>query len=131
MLSCRRFFFKQRTAYERRSSDWSSDVCSSDLASHPAFARHRQVMAAATCRCRPVLRGEHRCRRALQVSAGLSFRRLLRCAVRPLLVRKRVVSGKSVSVLVDLGGSRIIKKKKQEPTNITQPLYMRTYCLDF
>src|SRR3546814_19447716 len=24
-------FFKQRTAYERRISDWSSDVCSSDL----------------------------------------------------------------------------------------------------
>src|SRR3546814_9321054 len=25
------FFFKQRTAYEMRISDWSSDVCSSDL----------------------------------------------------------------------------------------------------
>src|SRR3546814_20994354 len=25
------FFFKQKTAYEMRSSDWSSDVCSSDL----------------------------------------------------------------------------------------------------
>src|SRR3546814_20047320 len=27
------FFFKQKTAYEMRISDWSSDVCSSDLAS--------------------------------------------------------------------------------------------------
>src|SRR3546814_12947240 len=27
------FFFKQKTAYELRISDWSSDVCSSDLAS--------------------------------------------------------------------------------------------------
>src|SRR3546814_1923946 len=26
------FFFKQNTAYEMRISDWSSDVCSSDLA---------------------------------------------------------------------------------------------------
>src|SRR3546814_12380148 len=26
------FFFKQKTAYEMRISDWSSDVCSSDLA---------------------------------------------------------------------------------------------------
>src|SRR3546814_2690679 len=26
------FFFKQKTAYELRISDWSSDVCSSDLA---------------------------------------------------------------------------------------------------
>src|SRR3546814_3927866 len=29
MLPC--FFFKQKTAYEMRISDWSSDVCSSDL----------------------------------------------------------------------------------------------------
>src|SRR3546814_1877511 len=28
------FFFKQKTAYEVRISDWSSDVCSSDLACH-------------------------------------------------------------------------------------------------
>src|SRR3546814_16900737 len=27
------FFFKQKTAYEMRISDWSSDVCSSDLCS--------------------------------------------------------------------------------------------------
>src|SRR3546814_3429653 len=30
MLFCF-FFFKQKTAYEMRISDWSSDVCSSDL----------------------------------------------------------------------------------------------------
>src|SRR3546814_17163494 len=30
------FFFKQKTAYEMRISDWSSDVCSSDLVHHPA-----------------------------------------------------------------------------------------------
>src|SRR3546814_10979800 len=28
---CMFFFFKQKTAYEMRISDWSSDVCSSDL----------------------------------------------------------------------------------------------------
>src|SRR3546814_7087706 len=28
------FFFKQKTAYEMRISDWSSDVCSSDLTFH-------------------------------------------------------------------------------------------------
>src|SRR3546814_2290156 len=28
---CVVFFFKQKTAYEMRISDWSSDVCSSDL----------------------------------------------------------------------------------------------------
>src|SRR3546814_5098768 len=30
-VSCVFFFFKQKTAYEMRISDWSSDVCSSDL----------------------------------------------------------------------------------------------------
>src|SRR3546814_3873022 len=30
-LCCIFFFFKQKTAYEMRISDWSSDVCSSDL----------------------------------------------------------------------------------------------------
>src|SRR3546814_4167709 len=30
------FFFKQKTAYELRISDWSSDVCSSDLLSRIA-----------------------------------------------------------------------------------------------
>src|SRR3546814_17079008 len=29
------FFFKQKTAYEMRISDWSSDVCSSDLLINP------------------------------------------------------------------------------------------------
>src|SRR3546814_13297178 len=28
------FIFKQKTAYEMRISDWSSDVCSSDLTAH-------------------------------------------------------------------------------------------------
>src|SRR3546814_1590981 len=33
------FFFKQKTAYEMRISDWSSDVCSSDLPTYPAGAK--------------------------------------------------------------------------------------------
>src|SRR3546814_6237509 len=31
------FFFKQKTAYEMRISDWSSDVCSSDLHAVPGM----------------------------------------------------------------------------------------------
>src|SRR3546814_9022831 len=31
VICCLFFFFKQKTAYEMRISDWSSDVCSSDL----------------------------------------------------------------------------------------------------
>src|SRR3546814_4980592 len=33
------FLFKQKTAYEMRISDWSSDVCSSDLSGEAAVAR--------------------------------------------------------------------------------------------
>src|SRR3546814_2833560 len=48
------FFFKQKTSYELRISDWSSDVCSSDLghvlatpgmdrhAAYVALSRHRE-----------------------------------------------------------------------------------------
>src|SRR3546814_3015569 len=43
------FFFKQKTAYEMRISDWSSDVCSSDLAAQ----RHGTDEAA------PLQRREH------------------------------------------------------------------------
>src|SRR3546814_6624278 len=37
------FFFKQKTAYEMRISDWSSDVCSSDLSS-PRSQRGKAVV---------------------------------------------------------------------------------------
>src|SRR3546814_18887186 len=49
------FFFKQKTAYEMRISDWSSDVCSSDLSearnlrdTRPARAASRLITAAAS-----------------------------------------------------------------------------------
>src|SRR3546814_9367815 len=35
------FFFKQNTAYEMRISDWSSDVCSSDLSNDRTQTRDR------------------------------------------------------------------------------------------
>src|SRR3546814_3330899 len=44
ILFCRFFFFNQKPAYEMRISDWSSDVCSSDLAVTAVTA----VTAAAT-----------------------------------------------------------------------------------
>src|SRR3546814_10516626 len=37
------FFFKQKTAYEMRISDWSSDVCSSDLIDEIAGNGERDV----------------------------------------------------------------------------------------
>src|SRR3546814_8356597 len=41
------FFFKQKTAYEMRISDWSSDVCSSDLKLRISSSRHRTARSRA------------------------------------------------------------------------------------
>src|SRR3546814_6359636 len=38
------FFFKQKTAYEMRISDWSSDVCSSDLVAGLQAADHLAIV---------------------------------------------------------------------------------------
>src|SRR3546814_470096 len=46
-MCCFFFFFKQKTAYEMRISDWSSDVCSSDLyllVAIPLFAFMAHIM---------------------------------------------------------------------------------------
>src|SRR3546814_3448408 len=45
------FFFKQKTAYEMRISDWSSDVCSSDLL-------ERRVLVAQSAQQRPFRHGQ-------------------------------------------------------------------------
>src|SRR3546814_17761053 len=95
-------FFKQKTAYEMRISDWSSDVCSSDLGAGVPAA------AAVGGGLRHVDRA-----RLLDVAARAGR---TGAGGRPVPGvggdRKSVVLGKSVSVRVDLGCRRIIKKKK-------------------
>src|SRR3546814_8967027 len=90
------FFFKQKTAYELRISDWSSDVCSSDL-------RARLPL--------PVAAGEHgrEPRYLPRRRHGHQLRH--RQAAVPLAVRseeRRV--GKECVIRVDIGGRRNIKK---------------------
>src|SRR3546814_16755105 len=97
-----------------RISDWSSDVCSSDLIIF-IFARFFAGLAVgAASVLAPVyisevtpasIRGRLSSVQQVMIIAGLTGAFLVKD-------RKRVVSGKSVSVRVDLGGSRIIKNKK-------------------
>src|SRR3546814_7118627 len=47
------FFFKQKTAYEMRISDWSSDVCSSDLRA----GHHRPEASGRSCSWLPCSQG--------------------------------------------------------------------------
>src|SRR3546814_16376538 len=90
------FFFKQKTAYEMRISDWSSDVCSSDLGT--AYT--------VRCRCRYVVSGP-----ATTTAAANWFIPGMRSEERRV--------GKELSVRVDLGGRRIIKKKTYHITHRT------------
>src|SRR3546814_7049117 len=72
------FFFKQKTAYEMRISDWSSDVCSSDL--RPPRQRGDDRPRAGRERARPwQIRGGARTRRACQRPAAGEHRALAAC----------------------------------------------------
>src|SRR3546814_17476357 len=112
-----------------RISDWSSDVCSSDLGAGCASFSPDTEMSRGRAPPAPKFFGAHRegpaVASAILESGGpgdrsvLLFRILPKpgCWHRQVIVstgldRKSVVSGKSVSVRVDLGGRRNIKKKK-------------------
>src|SRR3546814_1433979 len=96
-------FFKQKTAYEMRISDWSSDVCSSDLHQRPdtcpdippAVERLPTHHGAGCDRDRERRFGRRDARDRLAGEAATD--------------RKSVVQGKSASVGVDLGCRRSIK----------------------
>src|SRR3546814_10935594 len=92
-----------------RISDWSSDVCSSDLQEEDAELR--EIVLADELAAGVLLAdGAEGGRRGEQADDAV----LLDDAPEGAGVgrdRKSVVEGKSVSVRVDLGGGRIIKKK--------------------
>src|SRR3546814_9735807 len=54
------FFFKQKTAYEMRISDWSSDVCSSDLKRRKPSQHAEEQGVSATRWRRPLPEGRNR-----------------------------------------------------------------------
>src|SRR3546814_17096639 len=91
------FFFKQKTAYEMRISDWSSDVCSCDLNGDVVqFADFEQRFL--------------KDQRGGALHDLADSRSLLLTGEGAASDRKSVVQGKSVSERVDIGGRRSIKK---------------------
>src|SRR3546814_16266470 len=116
------FFFKQKTADEWRISDWSSDVCSSDLRCS-LKSRVTSVSASSggwPSTCLLTARKTELSWDRGDRSGGSRTRSICcRGTARGNSDRKSVESGKSVSVSVDFGGRRIIKKKQQT--------YIRTY----
>src|SRR3546814_16150271 len=118
------FFFKQKTAYEMRISDWSSDVCSSDLAEHGREnaqgshypCQHRRKGNGGAFGTADRCGGLRQSPEGAHDVAGRSDDHLSDHqgqAPGPTEDRKSVVEGKSVSVRVDPGGRRHIKKKKK------------------
>src|SRR3546814_13850302 len=94
-----------------RISDWSSDVCSSDLGDSGV------LHSGAVFRFTHALHGGRHLALLDHSSVGRGLFRVFRDhrgrdAVLQTRDRKSVVWGKGVSVRVDLGGSRILKKKK-------------------
>src|SRR3546814_17147016 len=102
------FFFKQKTAYEMRISDWSSDVCSSDLL--PPL-RVAGLLEAARGALAQLSDAEMLVTRLEAYPERDTAFAMARATSRD---RKSVVEGKGVSVRVDLGGRRIIKKKNRK-----------------
>src|SRR3546814_13864408 len=114
------FFCKQKTAYEMRISDWSSDVCSSDLHMEDVH-RAGGIMAILGELDRAGLLDAsqptvHAPTLADVLDAwdipradGYKVRTFYRAA--PGGDRKSAVQGQSVSVCLYLGGGRIIKQK--------------------
>src|SRR3546814_3513503 len=109
MLCYRFFFFKQKTAYEMRISDWSSDVCSSDL--FPKKEPLRAELEAFRDAVRGLSSELATMKEAVHTLDVVETALLSAHADGSIRDRKSVVSGKSVLVRVDLGGRRIIHKK--------------------
>src|SRR3546814_3694071 len=125
-MSMHFFFFKQKTAYEMRISDWSSDVCSSDLVAPEDFAVALEVVAA--------VGGEEE-GAALPVEAGDSVPRQARLVVvhevqvvveeqqrrhRPRLDDDRA--------LADLGACPVLERS-EEHTSELQSLMRSSYAV--
>src|SRR3546814_17815010 len=115
------FFFKQKTAYEMRISDWSSDVCSSDLVT---------ALTAFILLTLPVLDTGNFSPFAPNGwfgPEGASGMGIVGAAASIFFAyvgfedRHSVVWGKRVSVRVDLGGSRRIKTKNNKTQSRPEP----------
>src|SRR3546814_16441880 len=122
------FFIKKKKAYEMRISGWSSDVCSSDLETGlanngglPNAQPDGHTPAWGSPQQRPPSLGDNRGYFApqRQTAFRLNDPQPGRAGAGQALYRpdrKSVVKGQSVSVRVDLGGGRIVKKKNKTNT---------------
>src|SRR3546814_2388699 len=142
------FFFKQKTAYEMRISDWSSDVCSSDLltdvvglsvadglpvhAAHPSFAWETLGVNSRVQQAELERRWQHEQARR-QLEAGVTLADPARFDVRGTLACGR-------DVFIDVGcvfegkveladGVRVGPRRSAEHTSELQSLMRTSYAV--
>src|SRR3546814_5583069 len=115
MSSCVVFFFKQKTAYEMRISDWSSDVCSSDLviilgdniawATHSVANRHKTNFCHLIKRFVEALKlnqsQDKPCIQSCEVdrSGGFTIMRIIACA--RLFANRSIPQGQAAGADID------------------------------
>src|SRR3546814_12872306 len=121
------FFFKQKTAYEMRISDWSSDVCSSDLTRliGVILPRLTDLVVATIYEGIDAGAKDKQYITFVGITLDLPERQIQLCeaalAQHVKGDRNSVVSGKRVSVRVDLGGRRTLKKTTHTPHHPPPP----------
>src|SRR3546814_12300501 len=102
-----------------RISDWSSDVCSSDLSAYVTYSENAKIDALNVSEKTIKQHGLTSKEVACAMAEGALKTADINLAI-ATTDRKSVVKGKSVSVRVDLGGRCILKKKKKKNTNPNQ-----------
>src|SRR3546814_7282832 len=123
------FFFKQKTAYEVRISDWSSDVCSSDLLSHDrgrgAAPRADDELECSAARAWPAVDRHRRGRIVfLRLGGDLLLRGVVGDVARQCLVRR--YSAHAVDRLAVL---RAVFHRSEEHTSELQSLMRTSYAV--
>src|SRR3546814_2921652 len=116
------FFFKQKSAYEMRISDWSSDVCSSDLCARARLPRRPRTRRA---RRGPGAEGRHAACRGRHAVAR-----------RPRAARRNrgagaVAMGAAVAATAGVRGARrdLARARSEEHTSELQSLLRTSYAV--
>src|SRR3546814_6459935 len=125
------FFFKQKTAYEMRISDWSSDVCSSDLSgSAPRGARSpngcapqwsNTSSASIWSPCRPT-------RRARRATSWIGSTRI--CAATSRMSPRSEEHTSELQSLMRISYAVFCLKKKNKKNTTHQYIYIMKDTLD-
>src|SRR3546814_8600441 len=125
------FFFKQKTAYEMRISDWSSDVCSSDLCSSLPSALSRRIRSSPPERSATAVKPSNRSKSSMNTSS--------RCGTRSVQSAREVLPSGAVTSLKLVAPSALVRitqrpprwsaSRSEEHTSDIQSLMLLSYAV--